>query len=278
MICIKYDNPKMENVNKADQIKIEFRPQDKTLKQFLILNRDKKIYMEVVQDDFFNNKEYMQLLKELKEDAETGEWTLQIPIKMLKDVNQESIKVDKTKLEILKECAPHYMFTDLIGNWETLEFIVSLKPSEVYITNILCFSMHKLYPYLTEQNNIGIRLYANWAQSAWEDSPALKKFFIRPEDVQYYEPFVSGIELMGPAAIQDTLWEAYAVDKKWNGNLGEIIIGLTENLDSTRLPKLFGKARLICEKRCICGRQCTICQTSREFAETLDKIGMQIKS
>jgi len=277
MICIKYDNPEMENVNKAYQIKIDFRPQDKTFKEFLILNRDKKVYVEITQEDFFSNREYMLLLKELKEDAETGQWTLQIPLRLLKETGYDYLVVNKTKFEVLKECSPRYMFTDLIGDWETLEFIVSLKPSEVYITNILGFSMPKLYSYLTEENNIGIRVYANWAQSAWEGSPALKKFFIRPEDVEYYEPFVSGIELMGPAAVQDTLWEVYEIDRKWTGNLGEIIIGLTETLDSTRLPKIFGKSRVLCNKRCIQGGHCTICQTSREFAKTLDKINMQIK-
>lgn len=276
LFCIKYTNPDMKNVDKAGQIKIEYRPQDTTLKDFLILNRDKRVYIEITNENFFSSKEQMLLFKNLVEDEETGaNWTIQMPVKFIYDA--EVGHIDQTRFEILKASAPHYMFTDLIGNWEILDFIITLKPSEVYLTNILAFDLPKAFRALTEWNEIGIRLYANWAQSAWDAGPALTKFFIRPEDAIYYEPYVTGIEFQGTSAIQDEMWDTYAIKKKWYGNLGEIIIGFTESLDSTRLPKLFGKSRACCGKRCVQGSICTICRTSREFAQTLDKINVEIK-
>ena len=262
MLCLYYCYPGMEHVDEAKQIKIDFRPDDPTLERFIAKSEDagKHIYIEIINPDLFKNEKHMRLLQGLKE---YNNWTLQIPLSYLKRDGE----LDKNKFDAIKDCCNRYMFTDLIGNWEVLQFILSLEPSEVYLTNILAFSLEDAKKVCKD---VGIRLYANWAQSAWDDIPAINKFFIRPEDISFYEEFVSGIEFQGSYTIQEVCFKVYT-RQYWYGNLSELIIGLGDDLDSRRLPEYFGLLRTNCKKRCITGSNCSACRTMKEFMKTLEK-------
>lgn len=264
-LCINYTQPEMEHIEEAEQIKIdESRLNDETLEQFLENNADKHIYI-TIESNIIKDITKMRKLQEIKK---YDNWTLQIPIKLIMDDNY----INETRFSAIKDCCNKYMFTDLIGQWEILQFIISLKPSEVYITNILGFDLVNINKVC---GGIGVRVYANWAQSAWDDSPSIKKFFIRPEDIVDYEPYVSGIEFIGDANVQEVVFGAYSRGY-WYGDLNEIIIGFEDSLDSRRLPHEFGANRIQCGKRCIQGRSCNLCRVMHEFVERMEKTETQI--
>ena len=264
MLCLYYCHPGMEYVDEAKQIKIDFRPEDPTLEKFVAESEDagKHIYIEIINPDLFKNEKHMRLLQGLKE---YDNWTLQIPLPYLKREGE----LDKNKFDAIKDCCNRYMFTDLIGNWEVLQYILTLEPSEVYLTNILAFSLEDAKK-VCDSAGVGIRLYANLAQSAWDGIPAINKFFIRPEDIPFYEDLTSGIDFMGNYSIQEVCYKVYTRGY-WYGNLSELILGLDDSLDSRRLPEYFGLLRTNCKKRCITGSSCSACRTMKEFMKTLEK-------
>lgn len=265
-LCILYDGADNAYEAEAKQVKIIFHQKSKNFEKYIEQNQDKHIYIELKLEDYnIDTARRFQTIKQF------NNWTLQIPVEMILTKDK---KVDELKFTAIKDCCNKYMFTDLIGNWEILQFILSLKPSEVYVTNILGF-------YLPDVSSIcgkagaGVRVIANVAQSSWDDSPALTKFFIRPEDVAVYAPFVSGFDFVGSNNVQEVCYKVYSRGY-WYGNLKELIIGFNEDLDSRQLPPSYGQYRLGCKKRCITGSSCHLCKTISDLAIVLDKAGMQV--
>lgn len=270
MLCIYYCAPDMNYIDEAPQIKIDYREEDPTLEKFIEVHNNQTIYITIAEDfNLFNKPDTLRRFQNLKQ---YKNWVLQIPISMISTIkeNESSIIIDDIKFDAIKDSCNKYMFTDVVGSWEVLQFILSLHPAEVYITNILGFSFDRLY---TVCNNaeVGIRVTANVAQAAWDGIEPMKKFFIRPEDVDFYETYCSGIEFSGKdKSIQEVMYKIYK-RQYWYGDLKEIIIGLDQSLDSRQLPLDFGKWRANCGKRCITGGKCNLCKAILHFAENMDK-------
>ena len=268
-LCLKYNNPNMD-ITKAKQILIgEDRLDDETLEDFIKTNSDKHIYIEVKEHDLVKNINYMKKLQELKQ---YDNWTLQIPVRQIIKVDEVGPVIDAVKFNAIKDCCNRFMFSDKIGNWEVLQFILSLEPIEVYITDMLGFCLPDVKKVCKD---VGIRIYANWAQSAWDNSPDILKFYVRPEDLDVYNKFVSGIEFVGDTVIQEVMFNTYSRGY-WYGDLAEIIIGLNTHIDSRRLPHEFGAYRVGCRKRCICGSHCGVCRAMQKFVERMEKTSTMI--
>lgn len=263
-ICLLYDGEDSIYVKDAKQIHIIYHEESKNFEKFIETNQEKHIYIELKLADFTSSA-----LKRVSSLKEFNNWTLQIPVDMILDKDR---KVDNIKFNAIKECCNQYMFTDLIGNWEVLQFILALKPAEVRITNILGFCLRDVQKVCKD---VGIRVIANQAQTAWEDSPNLTKFFIRPEDIDVYEPFVSGFDFVGDSPIQDVCFKVYNKGY-WSGDLQELIIGFDESLDSRMVIQQFGEYRLDCKKRCICGSRCHLCQRVKVLSQKLEEVNTQI--
>jgi hypothetical protein len=271
MLCIYYNHPDMD-LQDCDQIKIDYRPQDNSLREFVNRHENQHIYITVAEDTSLSQ---LNLLREGgNKIIQYSNWTLQIPLNYI--INSTTGKIDLIKFNAVKDCCNSYMFTDLIGNWEVLQFVLTLRPTEVYITNILGFCLPGVSA-VCAKAGARIRVYANVAQSAWEDSPSIKKFFIRPEDIWYYKNYINGgFEFKTlDSASQQVIYKAYK-DEKWYGDLSEIIIGLDESLDSRRLPPSFGALRAECNKRCITGSSCSACRSMQSFSKILEKTNAQI--
>lgn len=265
-LCILYDGSDNKYVKEANQIKIIYHKTSKNFEKFIETNQNKTIYIEIKKEDF-----ELETLKRIQGIKEYQNWILQLPIDL---ILTEEKKVDNNKFLAIKDCCNYYMFLDLIGNWEILQFVLTLNPKEVYLTNLLCFQLEDAKK-ICDKHNVGIRLIPNLAQSAWNDSPNLTKFFIRPEDIEIYEPFVSGFDFYGENVIQEICYEWY-VKGYWFGDLQEIIENFNTHLDSRRLPPDFGEYRLKCKKRCMTGSSCHLCQRMKDFSDKLEDMGMQI--
>lgn len=264
MLCVKYARPGLKNVdlNEVPQIKIEYDPKDETLEEFIDRYKDKHIYIQIINKTFFKTLEDMNRFKALKEKKN---WSLIVSFD----------DVPGAKVELLKEICNNYIFSDMVDEWEDLQELLNYGVSEVYITNMLGFDLERVKREC-DKRQVKLRAVANFAQCRNDAvTPAIKRFFIRPEDIEYYNDYLYGIEFVGEQNVQEVCWKAYSRGY-WYGDLSELIIGLGTDLDSRRLPKNFGSLRAICGKRCITGGGCSVCRTMTDFVEIMEKTDSMI--
>lgn len=160
-----------------------------------------------------------------------------------------------------------FFFIDGVNCYDDLVGQITLGVSDVYILNELCFNLDEISKYCHE-NKVQIRVYPNVAQSASNFAvDEFKKFFIRPDDISFYEEYIDVIEFFGPLDKQPVLYDIYT-DERWIGNLNDVILGLTKEIDNKTVVPYFGEARQKCRKRCIFGR-CDICGSVEALAATL---------
>ena len=125
---------------------------------------------------------------------------------------------------------------------------------------------------ILHSENIQVRVIPNLAQSAFEPNNSFYKFFIRPEDVDFYSSFVDVFEFTTHSA-QNIVYEIYAIKKEWRGGLNEIINGLRDCTTlSNQLPAFFSNKRLNCNKRCGYGK-CNFCNDIMNFTNEMAKEG-----
>lgn len=139
----------------------------------------------------------------------------------------------------------------------------------MYIVEGMGFELDKIAP-IVHQYGTMVRVFPNIAQSAWEDTPDLQKFWIRPEDTGLYEDYIDIYEFAYDRYDQQKIYyDIYFNDKKWFGDLKEIIFGLHDSLDSTCLLPRFAEKRIRCGRKCMKGGTCQMCNIIAQLAATL---------
>ena len=264
-----YCAPNMEYIDEAREIKIDYRPTDETLEEFITMDTDRMVTINLPNKDFLTSLEQMNFFKNLKQ-KNIKNYILMFPLEWILTKDK---KVDNIKFAAIKDCATNYCFSDAIGNWEILQFVLSLGVSDVIVTDMLGFNMERVRAVC---GNTRIRVTVNIAQSAWVDSTDVTKFFIRPEDIPFYDKYIDVFEFQGDKNHQEILYKVYSKQKYWYGDLREIIVGLNTEVDSRRLVSIFGEVRANCGKRCITGKNCQICKRSIETIKTLEKANLAI--
>lgn len=152
-----------------------------------------------------------------------------------------------------------FFFAKYAQDLDTFHGLINMGVSDIYIVEELGFCLDALAP-IAHMANVSIRVFANVCQTSWKyNKNSLKSFFIRPEDIPIYEAYVDVVEFFGSIDKQETMFRIYSINKKWYGNLQEIINGLEEPLDSRYLSNIWAVARISCEKRCLKGSSCSIC-------------------
>lgn len=175
----------------------------------------------------------------------------------------------QTFYQQLKEHKINFFFTTNVDTWDIFYGLADIGVSDIYITNDLGFELNKLGP-IAHAKNISLRAFPNVCQTSWRHGDTIKSFFIRPEDVSIYAEYIDVLEFYGPREQQEIYYKIYAKDKKWFGNLQEIIIGLSNELDSRFIMPLFGGVRTSCCKRCLKDNSCSICDLiTQDLATTL---------
>ena len=147
---------------------------------------------------------------------------------------------------------------------------IQLGVSDVYIGDNLGFELDKVAE-IAHQNNVQIRVFPNVAQSSWKETPGLKKFFIRPEDVTFYSDYVDVFEFWGTNLKKQEIFYKIYSKQEWFGSLNEIIYELNEELDSRYIIPRFAEKRIRCKKECLKGGKCQICDRIKELSHTLEE-------
>lgn len=134
--------------------------------------------------------------------------------------------------------------------------------TDVYVGGELGFNM-AVARRIADELNIKIRVIPNMASVSgftnwFENRKALTDFWIRPEDLYQYEPYVDYIEFAGDDRKQAVLYDIYFISKQWRGILSQVIDNL-EPIDNRGLLPQFTEARLNCGKKCMLNK-CHSCQ------------------
>ena len=257
--CFNYnrETEHMDCINKADEWTIVYNSKDTTLLAFLDLHKDKRINLYV-----------------------KGEEALSTPIKLFEELSRKYenlyIKLDmQYHYKKDKKYNFKFYFDEMVNNWDTLIGLLDYGVSDIYIVESLGFELDKVAA-IAHSYNTQVRVYPNVAQSKFDATPALKKFFIRPEDVSVYEKYIDVLEFFDADKQLDTYYQIYAVDKEWLGKLNEIIKDFDSEIDNKYIIPRFAYKRISCGKKCLKGNNCTRCNDIEQLASTLEKSGMVI--
>ncbi len=264
--CINYQK-NFKYINQVDEITIIYNRKDTSLVDFLLEHKNQKINIYIKEEADFLEYDCIKIF-----DAIAANYPeINFCFKLKKYTELETEKTKDVFLTILNSKAKHkYFFDYFVNDWDSLWGYIKLKPSSIYITEDMGFEIKTVAKILHELN-IEVRCFPNVAQSYWNTMPSLKKFFIRPEDISWYEPYVDVCEFFGRPESVTTYYKIYAIDKEWFGKLNEVILSFDNEIDNRFILPNFAERRLECGKRCLKGRKCRICEATEQLSETLEK-------
>ena len=263
--CINY-NPHSHILNKVDEINIDYkRVQDiVALNQFCQehINQRINICVAEVEEAIAANavKDLLDFQKKNKD------YNIYLRFAF---VNNDL----KELLQAYENCK--YYFSIGVNDWDRVMEFISLGVTDIYVVEGLGFEIEQVSN-IVHKYGIDVRVYPNVAQSSWEDLDDLRKFWIRPEDIEYYEQYVDVCELYGQNEKIDILYDIYNTDKKWFGDLREIIGGLKDKIDSRYIVPRFVKKRVNCGRSCLKGSSCQLCDHIKELSGSLEQINMMV--
>lgn len=255
--CLTYRKGKDSLMNKADELTIIYNRKDTTLLDFLLEHKNQRINI-LIQD-----------VATFKEDGDMER------IAAIKDKHSELqifLQLDQIDIEFIKELEVAkipYFFSKFANNWDTFNGLIKMNVSDIYVVEDLGFNLD-ICAEKAHAAAISIRVFPNIAQSQWKYTEDIKKFFIRPEDIDQYEPYIDTIEFISDENYQDeVLYDVYAIKKEWFGPLKEIIRDFNNELDSRYVVPRFAENRIKCGKRCAKNSSCSICETIEHLSNTL---------
>ena len=262
--CLPYDETtsKSDFINEADEWNIKYNPADKTLIKFLEVHKDKRINL-ITTDDLdlteSDDLEYLEFLCNRYSNLYIG--------------------INKCNDEIIKEIKKYkfkYYFSNLyIDDWDLLYMCIEANVTDVIIMGSMGFELDKVAK-IAHEHNIQVRVFPNVAQSTVFTTSALLKFFIRPEDISWYEDYVDVCEFFGEIN-QMAYYRIYKENQQWSGKLNELILEFNSDLDSRFISPKFAEIRRSCNKNCMKGGLCRTCYRIEELSHTLEDAGLAIQ-
>lgn len=165
-------------------------------------------------------------------------------------------------------------FGYVVTTFDELQHILAFEVSDVYLAEDICFDLVRAKS-LCRAHNTAVRAFPNVAQASVATSPALTKFFIRPEDVVIYDNVIDILEFWGPLEKQAVLYLIYS-HGQWAGDLQSLILDLNFSFDSRAIVNDFAKKRKTCRRKCMRGDECTLCKDVYDFSQKLAEQNLQI--
>lgn len=168
-----------------------------------------------------------------------------------------------------------FYFDIKVNDWDRVIGFIEYGVSDIFIVEGLGFELDKIAA-IAHSKGIQIRVYPNVAQTTWRNLDDLRKFWIRPDDIDFYSQYVDVCEFYGMNEKIDVIYNIYKKDKKWFGNLGEIIAGIEQPLDSRYIVPRFARKRVRCGRECMKGGNCQMCDRIKELSNNLEKAGLMV--
>ena len=265
--CLRYSN-QSKRLKEADEISIIYNRQDTALPAFLEEWKDKKVILVV------NNVKEFEIHQEWKKlnaihdkypeyDFEVCFNHKEVPAIVLIDDIAANLQIP--------------WFVQLpITNWDALHYFVDGGVSQVYVAEELGFDLEAVAAYC-HSHNVKIRIFPNVAQASIKGADPLKKFFVRPDDIEFYGQYVDVCEFWCEYDQQDIYFKIYK-GGKWLGPLKDIIKDFDHDIDNKHIVPIFGPTRVKCGKRCLKGRPCAICEKIYDVSLALKNSNFIIQS
>lgn len=187
--------------------------------------------------------------------------------------NWSSIEDNEEVYNKVKEKDIPFFFYYFISEWDEIYEFIERGVSDIYVTNTLGFNLPAVH-HVAVENGIKIRCFADISQYNWDDQEGFKGFYIRPEDIDLYSEYIDTLEFYENSEYpnrMNILYEVYYKDKKWVGDLREIVQGIKQRVPNYYImDKSFSQTRLTCERKCLKGNSCKMCEQILELANTIE--------
>ena len=253
--CLKWNN-RCSSLKDADEISIKYI-EDKGLVDFMGKYAEKRIIIRL-QSTHFSDSEIAKLVA-IRNQFPQYRFTVGIPAI---DTNLTS-RLQERKV-------PFYILTP-VKDWETLNFLVcTLGVTDINISGPLGFELPKVKRFLERfGKDVVVRATPNSIATMFTITcPSLQCFFIRPNDIDLYEPYIDVLEFDG-IEHQDTFYKIYAKEKAFIGKLNQVIYDFDLPIDNMGLIPAFGERRIDCGRECLSGGRCKRCMTLANISETM---------
>ena len=196
--CLKWTNI-CKHLRDADEISIQYI-EDRGLVDFLQKYSDKRVILSIQSDNF-----------------DEGEIKKLIAIHKQYPNYRFAIAFDKYNqklMSLFQQNNIDFYLAEPCQDWETFwQLAVNIGVSDINLSGALAFELPKVKRCLEKMKlNTQIRVTPNIIQSQTGYLHELQHFFIRPEDIDLYEPYVDIIEFEG-LEHQDTFYDIYAKEK-----------------------------------------------------------------
>ena len=263
--CFNYTK-RSEILYLLDEVNVKFDPEDtEILFNYMLEHKHQRVNARITDINHVFDYNLLDKFEIFKNEHKDIDFAIILP------------KYDLNLAQICKQREFKFFFDTVVRDWETFNLFLSCGVSDVYLVEQMMFDI-KDAAAAAHQKGVQIRTFPNIAQRRYEDTPAIKCFFIRPEDVELYEGLVDVMDLYTMEEInQDVVYEVYSNDRIWWGPLKEIIIGLDNNIDGKYIIPRFGERRRDCGRQCFKGKNCEICETVEKLSYNLAQVGILIQ-
>lgn len=177
---------------------------------------------------------------------------------------------DITNCEVFKENNIKFFWKYPVTNFYELQGLKDLGVSYVLIDAPIFFSLEKVKKF-----DIPIRVIPNVCYEGYiprEDG--LHGSWIRPQDFDLYEPYISVYEFKAEHLRQiETLYHIYAENKDWVNNMNLLLTNFNLSVLATAIPPEVVETRLNCGQRCTENR-CHLCERGVIFGQKVQEIKM----
>ena len=238
-------------LQKADEISIKYDVSSEvSLIDFLDEHIGQRIVLRIAKNNHLTDKNYQFLQAVVKQYAEG---TVVLCFEELTSIG--------TNFRL-----PHffkYYCTDI----EQALALAEKGVTDIYVTDNLCYWLKEV----RDKVKCNIRVFPNWAQSSIDLSNPYTKFFIRPEDVNLFEPYIDYLEFYTTnVKLAADLYEIYCIKKSYTGWLEILITGLPHiQVHNECIDPLLATERLNCHKSCTYWSNCKLCEKWFSLAQTL---------
>lgn len=263
--CLYFDELKNKNIiSKENEILISYKEEDTNLLDICRQYSEQRIVIDISNFYLFKESDGIKKIQGLKEVLPHTDIVLRIFYN-----KEDCLLLQKNNLP--------FFCNKFANTWEIFNGLLNLGVTDIYVTEELGFNITKCAE-IAHSKNIFIRVFPDVAQSTWYGTQEeIKKFFIRPDDLIQYEPYVDVLEFVGHTDRQEIIYEIYK-KQRWAGPINEIIKDLSINVDNRTIIPRFAQNRLNCEKKCQKGSSCNICPTILQLANSLKEKNIVIKN
>lgn len=161
-----------------------------------------------------------------------------------------------TNLRQLYECRGQEKFLDLpITDWELLREVLKAGATQVWIDGALGFQLPLVRKNIP--SNVLIRVQPHRSFSAF--FPSVSSFFIRPEDLSLYEPYIDILDFSHVPMAQSKVLAKYYAEGAFPYKIQTLCPLCNIDVPNPLIRPKFAQSRLNCRQTCKSNSNCHKC-------------------